>query len=189
VTCKDITLIGFGSRSPKATAKWVTLTTWPGRFNRCPQVSPRVAACRWCRQSGGQCQDYWLRRSSVTVWPCGRWPRTVSWSDRGVDQRVHTTSRWSVPALRWLSRSAGWTDRIDLAGDGHQDARPPFSIGRLCVTHRWRFRRLVVSKRTFQPNTRRRAKTHGFRLRMRTRAGRSVVASRRRKGRSNLSAW
>jgi len=45
-----------------------------------------------------------------------------------------------------------------------------------------------VSKRTFQPNTRRRSKTHGFRLRMRTRAGRSILASRRRKGREKLSA-
>ncbi len=45
-----------------------------------------------------------------------------------------------------------------------------------------------MSKRTFQPNTRRRAKTHGFRLRMRTRAGRSILANRRAKGRSKLSA-
>ncbi|MBD8079984.1 50S ribosomal protein L34 [Cellulosimicrobium arenosum] len=45
-----------------------------------------------------------------------------------------------------------------------------------------------MSKRTFQPNTRRRAKTHGFRLRMRTRAGRAILASRRRKGRSELAA-
>jgi large subunit ribosomal protein L34 len=45
-----------------------------------------------------------------------------------------------------------------------------------------------VSKRTFQPNNRRRAKTHGFRLRMRTRAGRAILAARRRKGRVNLSA-
>ena len=45
-----------------------------------------------------------------------------------------------------------------------------------------------VSKRTFQPNNRRRAKTHGFRLRMRTRAGRSILSARRRKGRSELSA-
>jgi large subunit ribosomal protein L34 len=45
-----------------------------------------------------------------------------------------------------------------------------------------------VSKRTFQPNNRRRAKTHGFRLRMRTRAGRAVLAARRRKGRAQLSA-
>jgi large subunit ribosomal protein L34 len=47
---------------------------------------------------------------------------------------------------------------------------------------------ITVSKRTFQPNNRRRAKTHGFRVRMRTRAGRSILASRRRKGRAELSA-
>lgn len=46
----------------------------------------------------------------------------------------------------------------------------------------------LVSKRTFQPNNRRRAKTHGFRLRMRTRAGRGILAARRRKGRAELSA-
>ncbi|MBA2444552.1 MAG: 50S ribosomal protein L34 [Nocardioidaceae bacterium] len=44
-----------------------------------------------------------------------------------------------------------------------------------------------MTKRTFQPNNRRRNKTHGFRLRMRTRAGRSILASRRRKGRSSLA--
>ncbi len=43
-------------------------------------------------------------------------------------------------------------------------------------------------KRTFQPNNRRRAKTHGFRLRMRTRAGRAILATRRVKGRARLSA-
>ena len=46
----------------------------------------------------------------------------------------------------------------------------------------------LVSKRTFQPSNRRRSKTHGFRLRMRTRAGRAILAGRRRKGRDNLSA-
>ena len=45
-----------------------------------------------------------------------------------------------------------------------------------------------MSKRTFQPNTRRRAKTHGFRLRMRTRAGRAITSARRAKGRKELSA-
>jgi large subunit ribosomal protein L34 len=43
-------------------------------------------------------------------------------------------------------------------------------------------------KRTFQPNNRRRARTHGFRLRMRTRAGRAILAARRGKGRERLSA-
>lgn len=45
-----------------------------------------------------------------------------------------------------------------------------------------------MSKRTFQPNNRRRAKKHGFRLRMRTRAGRAILATRRSKGRAKLSA-
>ncbi|GGH44309.1 50S ribosomal protein L34 [Microbacterium album] len=45
-----------------------------------------------------------------------------------------------------------------------------------------------MSKRTFQPNNRRRAKKHGFRARMRTRAGRAIIAARRAKGRVELSA-
>jgi large subunit ribosomal protein L34 len=44
-----------------------------------------------------------------------------------------------------------------------------------------------VSKRTFQPNNRRRARTHGFRLRMRTRAGRAIISGRRNKGRKRLA--
>jgi large subunit ribosomal protein L34 len=45
-----------------------------------------------------------------------------------------------------------------------------------------------MSKRTFQPNNRRRAKTHGFRARMKTRAGRAILSARRRIGRKSLSA-
>ena len=44
-----------------------------------------------------------------------------------------------------------------------------------------------MTKRTFQPRKRRRARTHGFRARMATKGGRKVIQARRAKGRSRLS--
>ena len=45
-----------------------------------------------------------------------------------------------------------------------------------------------MTKRTFQPNNRRHARKHGFRARMRTRAGRAILSARRGKNRAELSA-
>lgn len=45
----------------------------------------------------------------------------------------------------------------------------------------------VMPKRTHQPHTRHRARTHGFRARVASKAGRAVLKRRRNKGRARLT--
>lgn len=138
--------------------------------------------------------------------------RTLSTPGRGVEPvesgcsefdptRATRLPSYSHPLVRWPLR-AGWACSVHDPRIGrclrcitsvgpkmfyHQICKSPIGHHEGAYDFRGVFT-VAKGKRTFQPNNRRRARVHGFRLRMRTRAGRAIVSARRRKGRDTLTA-
>ena len=148
-------------------------------------------ACRFGRAPGFHVTWHGLPHRVARLIRCRGLPDVLESNTRAVHraarqgesaQELHARRTTDLPR----SRRTRISESFSIPGRSlpREASRAPGAEPLAVATHK----ESPVSKRTYQPNNRRRARKHGFRTRMRTRAGRAIVSARRRKGRAKLTA-